>query len=176
MLPSCSSAFCEGCEDEVHLACRGLAAVPDGDWFCRACQPSASAKAAARLLPATEQVYEADIERKQEVKNARGGDDEEKDDTDEDQANLCIALVYVPRGVSLSNVDPPHTSSLIVARSSPRRCSSRRLLLTASQHYRQVHAHVLCTVWGNTLLLYFTIRSTVDVCVLSALVRGLEVP
>jgi len=43
-----------GCEDEVHLACLGLAAVPDGNWFCRACQPSASAKAAARLLPATE--------------------------------------------------------------------------------------------------------------------------
>ena len=38
-------------EDEVHLPCLGLAAVPDGDWFCRACQPSASAKAAARLLP-----------------------------------------------------------------------------------------------------------------------------
>ena len=91
--------LCVGCEDEVHLACLGLAAVPDGDWFCRACQPSASAKAAARLLPATEQVHEADIERKQEVKNARGGDDEEKDDTDEDQVNLCIALVYVPRGV-----------------------------------------------------------------------------
>ena len=91
--------LCVGCEDEVHLACLGLAAVPDGDWFCRACQPSASAKAAARLLPATEQVHEADIERKQEVKNARGGDDEEKDDTDEDQVNLCIALVYAPRGV-----------------------------------------------------------------------------
>ena len=51
--------LCEGCEDEVHLACRALAAVPDGDWFCRASQPSASAKAAARLLPATEQVHEA---------------------------------------------------------------------------------------------------------------------
>ena len=37
--------LCEGCEDEVHLACRALAAVPDGDWFCRTCQPSASAKA-----------------------------------------------------------------------------------------------------------------------------------
>ena len=60
--------LCVGCEDEVHLACRGLAAVPDGDWFCRACQPAASAKAAARLLPATEQVHEADIERKQEDK------------------------------------------------------------------------------------------------------------
>ena len=63
------------------------------------CQPSASAKAAARLLPATEQFHEAEIERKQEVKNARGGDDEEKDDTDEDQVNLCIAIVYVLRGV-----------------------------------------------------------------------------
>ena len=86
--------LCVGCEDVVHLACRGLAAVPDGDWFCRACQPSASAKAAARLLPlpATEQVHEADIERKQEVKNARGGDNEEKGDTNEDQLNLCIAL------------------------------------------------------------------------------------
>jgi len=91
--------LCVGCEDEVHFACRGLAAVPDGDWFCRACQPSASAKAAARLLPATEQVHEADIERKQEVKNDRGGDDAEIDDTDRDQVNLCIALVYVPRGV-----------------------------------------------------------------------------
>ena len=30
----------EGCEDEMHLACRDLAAVPDGDWFCRTCQPS----------------------------------------------------------------------------------------------------------------------------------------
>ena len=76
-----------------------MATVPDGDWFCRACQPTASAKAPARLLPATEQVHEADIERKQEVINARGGDDEEKDDTDEDRVNLCIALVYVPRGV-----------------------------------------------------------------------------
>ena len=75
--------------------------MPDGDWFCRACQPSASAKAAARLLPlpATEQVHEADNERKQEVKNDRGGDDAEIDDTDRDQVNLCIALVYVPRGV-----------------------------------------------------------------------------
>jgi len=90
--------LCVGCEDEVHLPCLGLAAVPDGDWFSRACQPSASAKAAARLLPATEQVHEADIERKQEVKNDRGGD-EEIDDTDKDQVNLCIALVYVPRGV-----------------------------------------------------------------------------
>ena len=43
--------LCVSCEDEVHLVCLGLAAVPDGDWFCRACQPSASAKAAARLLP-----------------------------------------------------------------------------------------------------------------------------
>jgi len=85
--------LCVGCEDEVHLACLVLAAVPDGDWLCRACQPSASAKADARLLPATEQVHEADIERKQEVKNARGGDDEDKDDTDKDQVNLCIALV-----------------------------------------------------------------------------------
>ena len=85
--------LCVGCEDEVHLACLGSAAVPDGDWFCRACQPSASAKAAAQ------QVHEAVMERKQKVKNARGGDDEEKDDTDEDQVNLCIALVYVPRGV-----------------------------------------------------------------------------
>ena len=42
---------------------------------------------------------DSDAERKQEVKNARGGDDEEIDDTDEDQVNLCIALVYVPRGV-----------------------------------------------------------------------------
>jgi len=41
----------------------------------------------------------SDIERKQEVKNARGGDDEEKDDTNEDQVNLCIALVYATRGV-----------------------------------------------------------------------------
>ena len=73
--------------------------MPDSDWFCRACQPSASAKAAARLLLATEKVHEADIERKQEVKNARGGDDEEIDDTDEDQVNSCIALVYVPRCV-----------------------------------------------------------------------------
>ena len=63
------------------------------------CQPSASAKAAARLLPATEQVHDADIERKQKVKNDRGGDDEEIDGTDRDQVNLCIALVYVPRGV-----------------------------------------------------------------------------
>jgi len=86
--------LCVGCEDEVHLACLGLATVPDGDWFCRACQPSASAEAAARLLPATEQVHEADIERKQEVKNSRGGDGEEKVDTDEDQVNLCVALVY----------------------------------------------------------------------------------
>jgi len=59
--------LCEGCEDEVHLACRALAAVPDGDWFCRTCQPSASAKAAARVLAATEQVHEADIERTKEV-------------------------------------------------------------------------------------------------------------
>jgi len=51
--------LCEGCEDEVHLACRGLAAVPDADWFCRTCQPSASAKAAARVLAATEQAHEA---------------------------------------------------------------------------------------------------------------------
>ena len=51
--------LCVGCEDEVHLPCLGLAAVPDGDWFSRACQPSASAKAAARLIPATEQVHEA---------------------------------------------------------------------------------------------------------------------
>jgi len=35
--------LCEGCEDKMHLACRDLAAVPDGDWFCRTCQPSASA-------------------------------------------------------------------------------------------------------------------------------------
>jgi len=42
--------LCEGCEDEINLACRDLAAVPDGDWFCRTCQPSASAKAAARVL------------------------------------------------------------------------------------------------------------------------------
>ena len=80
--------LCVGCEDEVYLACLGLAAVPDGDWFCRACQPSASAKAAARVLPATEQVHEADIERKKEVENARGGDDDEEDDTDEDQVSL----------------------------------------------------------------------------------------
>jgi len=80
--------LCEGCEDEVHLACRALAAVPDGDWFCRTCQPPASAKAAARVQAATEQVHEADIERKQEVKNARGGDDVEEDDTDEDQVSL----------------------------------------------------------------------------------------
>ena len=59
---------------------------------------SGPAIAAARLLPATEQVHEADTERKQEVKNDRGGD-EEIDDTDKDQVNLCIALVYVPRGV-----------------------------------------------------------------------------
>ena len=49
---------------------------------------SGPAIAAARLLPATEQVHEADIERKQEVKNARGGDDEEKDATDEVYASL----------------------------------------------------------------------------------------
>ena len=59
---------------------------------------SGPAIAAARLLPATEQVHEADTERKQEVKNDRGGD-EEIDDTDKDKVNLCIALVYVPRGV-----------------------------------------------------------------------------
>jgi len=95
MLPPCSCAWAA----RTNLACRGLAAVPDGDWFCLACQPLASAKAAARLLPATEQVHEAEIERKQEVKNARGGDDEEKGDIDRDQVNLCVALVYVPRGV-----------------------------------------------------------------------------
>ena len=78
--------LCEGCEDEVHLACRGLAAVPDGDWFCRTCQPSASAKAAARVLAATEQVH--DIERTKELENARGRDDDEDDDTDEDQVSL----------------------------------------------------------------------------------------
>jgi len=72
----------------VHLACRALAAVPDSDWFCRTCQPPASAKAAARVLAATKRVHEADIERKQEVKNARGGDDAEEDDTDEDQVSL----------------------------------------------------------------------------------------
>ena len=33
--------LCVGCEDKVHLACLGLAAVPDGHWFCRTCQPSA---------------------------------------------------------------------------------------------------------------------------------------
>ena len=49
--------LCEGCEDELHLACRGLAALPGGDWFCRTCQPSASAKAAARVLATTEQVF-----------------------------------------------------------------------------------------------------------------------
>ena len=78
MLPSCSCAWA------------ARTAVPDGDWFCRACQPSASAKAAARLLPlpATEQVHEADIERKNEVENARGGDDDEEDDTDDDQVSL----------------------------------------------------------------------------------------
>jgi len=80
--------LCEGCEDEVRLACRALATVPDSDWFCRTCQPSASAKAAARLLPATEQVHEEDIERKKEVENARDGDDDEEDGTDEDQVSL----------------------------------------------------------------------------------------
>jgi len=80
--------LCEGCEDEVHLACCGLAAVPDGDWFYRTCQLSASAKAAARVLAATEQVHEADIERTKEVENARGGDDDEEDDTDEGQVRL----------------------------------------------------------------------------------------
>ena len=65
-----------------------MATVPDGDWFCRACQPPASAKAAARLLSATEQVHEADIERKKKVGNARGGDDDEEDDTYEDQVSL----------------------------------------------------------------------------------------
>ena len=76
--------LCEGCEGEVHLACRALAAVPDGDWFCRTYQPSATAKAAARVLATTKQVHEDDIERTKEVENARGGDDDEDDDTDED--------------------------------------------------------------------------------------------
>jgi len=80
--------LCEGCEDEVHLECRALAAVPDGHWFCRTCQPPASAKAAKRVLAATEQVHEADIVRKKEVENARGGHDDEEDDTDEDQVSL----------------------------------------------------------------------------------------
>ena len=66
----------------VVLLCEG------GDWFCRTCQPSASAKAAARVLAATQQVHEADIERTKEVENARGGNDDEDDDTDEDQVRL----------------------------------------------------------------------------------------
>ena len=80
--------LCEGCEGEVHLACRALAAVPDGDWFCRTYQPSATAKAAARALATTKQVHEDDIERTKEVENARGGVDDEEDDTDEDQVSL----------------------------------------------------------------------------------------
>ena len=69
-------------EAAVVLLCEG------GDWFCRTCQPSASAKAAARVLAATEQVHDADIERTKEVENARGGDDDEDDDTDEEQVRL----------------------------------------------------------------------------------------
>ena len=58
-------------------------------WVCiSSSSSSASAKAAARVLAATEQVHEADIERKNEVENACGGDDEEEDDTDEDQVSL----------------------------------------------------------------------------------------
>jgi len=41
-----------------------------------------------QVLAATEQVHEADIERKKEVENARDGDDDEDDDTDEDQVSL----------------------------------------------------------------------------------------
>jgi len=61
--------------------------VPDGDWFCQACQPSASAKAAARVLAATEQVHDAGIGRKKEVEDARGADDDEEDDKDGDQVS-----------------------------------------------------------------------------------------
>ena len=82
----CASA--RAARTKCTFACRALAAVPDGDWFCRTCQPSASAKAVARVLAATEQVHEADIERTNEVENARGRDDDEDDDTDEDQVRL----------------------------------------------------------------------------------------
>jgi hypothetical protein len=52
--------LCEGCDDEVHLLCAGLQAVPEGDWFCAACKPSASAKASARVLAAAAEQDDGD--------------------------------------------------------------------------------------------------------------------
>jgi len=78
--------LCEGCEDEVHLTCAGLEAVPDGDWFCKACQPSASAKAAARILAAAEQVDNKAGAggKKQGEKDKEAVEDEDDDDEEGD--------------------------------------------------------------------------------------------
>ena len=29
--------LCDGCDNEAHMACVGLAQVPTGDWFCASC-------------------------------------------------------------------------------------------------------------------------------------------
>lgn len=29
--------LCDGCPKAFHLACLGLQAVPDGDWYCAVC-------------------------------------------------------------------------------------------------------------------------------------------
>ena len=76
MLPPCSCARAARTKCTLHVV------------LWRQC-PTASAKAAARVLAATEQVHDADIERTKEVENARGGDDDdEDDDTDEDPVSL----------------------------------------------------------------------------------------
>lgn len=46
--------YCDRCNIAVHQGCYGIAAIPDGDWFCAPCdrdvQPVSSRPFSARPL------------------------------------------------------------------------------------------------------------------------------